>query len=184
MALLSPETAHEIAGLDDKTHCLLEDVNKVSRLDLLANTILPPTALAWFSAAITKNRMKIRDYTVQAPVGSMSEARLYLRNNRNHDAVRHRITPSTTSTGGVLSSAPGEESNNISMEDPFFYFVRSVAGQPSGPHPNPLPESPSLPLRPFFYSAAPISFLVGMDTDGERTSTCQRVHDDVVPRVL
>jgi hypothetical protein len=144
IALLSPKTAREIASFDDDSNRLLEDVNKVSRLDVLANSILPPTALALFSAAIPKKRMKIGDYIVQAPVGTMSEARLYLRNDRNA-AVRHRITPTTTtstptSTRGVLSSS-GAESNNIGTgDDPFLYFVRSVAGQ----HSDQSPESPSL----------------------------------------
>ena len=75
-SLIPPLVAQRIAGKDGYQR-LIEDVIKVSALENFARKILPPTALEQFYQQSQKQE-RFQDYYVQAPVGTLYEAKLHV----------------------------------------------------------------------------------------------------------
>ena len=75
LSLLPPAVAKRIAKIDGKGR-LIETVNKVSALERFAKRILPATAFKQFQQS--QKQKGCQHYYVQAPVGTLDEAKLYV----------------------------------------------------------------------------------------------------------
>ena len=77
-SLLSPHLARHLAEeFDEMNDRMIERVNTVSFLEGFARRILPPVALQLFIASMNE-KTQDPDYFVQAPVGSLHDAKLHL----------------------------------------------------------------------------------------------------------
>ena len=141
-AILSPSLAQQLASFDDvnKKQRMTEYVNSVAFLDGLAQRILPAVALEKFEKSRPQQFQKLHHF-VQAPVGPLNEAKLYLSSLLKASLSKRKDPPLLSSTV-TPSPAPATKKRKVkdNVKDPLHFIDALVAS-------NPPENDPTSPLR-------------------------------------
>jgi hypothetical protein len=157
-AILSPSLAEELASFDDvnKKQRMTEYVNTVAFLDGLAQRILPTAALQKFQLSRPQQVKKLH-YYVQAPVGPLNEAKLYLSSLLKASLSKRKDPPPPSLLSSTVTPSPATKKRKIKDDgkDPFHFIDALVASNPE--------NNPTSPVRNATTAESPLKNIVDVD---------------------
>jgi len=122
---LSPSLAQKLASFDDvnKKQRMTEYINTVAFLDGLGQRILSASALQKFETSRPQQPPKLQ-YYVQAPVGPLNDAKLYLSSLLKASSSKRKDPPLLLST--TVTPSPATKKNKIDQGKDAMHFMDAL----------------------------------------------------------